>query len=64
MKTVAFQEQKQRLQEKIAEEEAMQKVSAQQQEILAQSRVSLEQIKFREKLLDQLYHKIRKKYRL
>lgn len=37
-------------------------MAAEQQELLVQSRISLEQIKFREEVLDNLYHKIKKKY--
>ena len=55
---------KQELQQQLAEEQVLKQLAAEQQEILAQSRVSLEQIKFREQLLEQLYHKIRKKYDL
>lgn len=49
---------------KLQQEQRLKKIAAEQQQILLQSRLSLEQIKFREQLLDQLYQKIRKKYQL
>ena len=42
----------------------MQELAQEQQEILTEAKMSLEQIKFREKLLDGLYQKIRRKYGL
>jgi hypothetical protein len=57
-------EQQQELQQKTEEEEQIKKLALEQQEMLMQSRVSLEQIKFREKLLDELYQKIKKKYKI
>lgn len=50
--------------EQLEQEQSLRKLAAQQQEILTKSQVSMEQIQFREKLLEQLYHKIRKKYRM
>lgn len=57
-------QQQEEVRQKSQQEEMLKKLMTEQQEILAKSRVSLEQIKFREQLLEQLYHKIRKKYRL
>jgi hypothetical protein len=52
------------VQQKSKQEETFKTLVAEQEEMLARSRASMEQIKFREQLLEQLYHKIRRKYRL
>ena len=57
-------ERKKLVEETQKQEEQLKEMAAEQKELLLQARLSLEQIRFREKLLDQLYHKIRKKYRL
>ncbi len=44
--------------------EEIEQLLQEQKELLIQSRLSLEQIKFREKLLNGLYQKIQKKYRM
>lgn len=55
---------KKAIRRKLEDEMQMQELAQEQQEILAEAKVSLEQIKFREKLLDGLYQKIRRKYGL
>lgn len=54
--------QKKEIQQQLQEELEFKKLAAERQELLVQSRMSLEQIKFREQLLDNLYQKIKKKY--
>ncbi len=49
---------------KLEEEIDFKKMAIEQQELLIQSKLSLEQIKFREKLLDNLYKKMQEKYKI
>jgi hypothetical protein len=64
LKNLEAMHQKEIVEETREQGEELKKMAAEQKELLLQSRLSLEQIKFREKLLEQLYAKIQKKYRL
>ena len=55
---------KEAIRNKLEEEMQMRELAQEQQTILSEAKMSLEQIKFREQLLDGLYQKIRRKYGL
>ncbi|WP_372369886.1 hypothetical protein [Candidatus Uabimicrobium sp. HlEnr_7] len=55
---------KEAIRKKLEEEMQMRELAKEQQTILSEAKMSLEQIKFREQLLDGLYQKIRRKYGL
>ncbi|BBM83005.1 hypothetical protein [Candidatus Uabimicrobium amorphum] len=55
---------KEAIRSKLEEEMQMRELAQEQQTILSEAKMSLEQIKFREQLLDGLYQKIRRKYGL
>ena len=64
LKNFEFNQKRDEIKKQFEQEKNFKELAKEQQELLLQSRLSLEQIQFREKLLDNLYKKIQKKYRL
>lgn len=64
LQMMEFELRKKELQLQLQEELNIKQIATQQQELLVESKMSLEQIKFREQLLDKLYQKIKEKYEL
>ncbi len=62
LKNFELEKEREIIRARLEEESDFKKMAAEQQELLIQSKLSLEQIKFREQLLENLYNKMEKKY--
>ncbi len=62
LKAAELEQQKKLIREQLEQEQEFKKMATEQQELLIQSKLSLEQIKFRQQLLEHLYQKMAQKY--
>lgn len=64
LKNFELEKEREIIRTRLEEEADFKKMAIEQQDLLVQSKLSMEQIKFREQLLDNLYKKMEKKYHL